>query len=214
LFTPPSVPTPSGPPVIAQVIPDEGPHDQLVPVSILGSGFSIGGPPSVLFGPNPATSVNVVNDTRIDCIAPIGVDALTQNPLGPVAVTVTNSNGSDILPQGYTQTPSVKITPNPPQIGKPVEFLGDIGSPGFLESDGGAPISNVPIPPLAGNLTLLPQFSVVPFSFQPNGTASKVFLLSDPALLGVPLNIQGVVVTSVSPLIGGFTNTVTFQLQP
>jgi hypothetical protein len=71
-------------PVITSVSPTSGNKDGGTPVTITGTSFT--GTTSVTFGGVLATSVIVVSDTEITCVAPAGV-------AGPVNVVVTTLNG-------------------------------------------------------------------------------------------------------------------------
>jgi hypothetical protein len=72
-------------PVVTTISPTSGDKDGGTPVTITGTGFT--GTTSVTFGGVLATSVIVLSDTEITCVAPAG-------PAGPVNVVVTNSSGS------------------------------------------------------------------------------------------------------------------------
>jgi hypothetical protein len=74
-------------PVISAIVPDWGPLAGGTEVTITGSGFSAGGTPTVTFGDNDGTDVNVVSDTELTVVTPNG-------PHAQVDVTVSNDNGS------------------------------------------------------------------------------------------------------------------------
>jgi hypothetical protein len=80
-FTVPS--SSSGAPTVTGVSPDEGPAGGGTPVTITGTGFT--GAIAVDFADVAATSLVVVSDTQITCVAPPGA--------GTVDVTVTNAKG-------------------------------------------------------------------------------------------------------------------------
>ncbi len=80
-FTVPS--TSSGAPTVTAVSPGEGPAAGGTAVTITGTGFT--GAVAVDFADTAATSVVVVSDTQITCVAPVGA--------GLVDVTVTNAAG-------------------------------------------------------------------------------------------------------------------------
>jgi hypothetical protein len=90
-------------PTVTNVNPNNGPIAGGTPVTIVGTGVSPGD--TVSFGGNAATSVVVVSSTQITCVTPPGT-------AGPVTVSVTGSNGTGSLPNGYTYTqPVLTVSP-------------------------------------------------------------------------------------------------------
>ena len=72
---------PLPPPVVTNVVPNNGPIAGGTAVTITGESFVAGA--TVIFNGSPATSVNVVNATTITCVT-------AAHAAGAVAVTVTN----------------------------------------------------------------------------------------------------------------------------
>jgi hypothetical protein len=75
-------------PTVADVAPNTGPQSGGTPVTITGTGFS--GTPTVMFGANPATVIQVTG-TQITVTSP--ASTIT----GPVAVTVTTPAGTSAV---------------------------------------------------------------------------------------------------------------------
>lgn len=82
-------------PVILSVTPDKGHVTGGEHVIISGTGFTFTSDTTVYFGTTLAGDVSVLNSTTITCVTP------AYDP-GTVDVTVENSNGSDILVNGFT----------------------------------------------------------------------------------------------------------------
>jgi PKD repeat protein len=80
----------ANPPVLYDVVPDEGPVAGFTAVTITGSNFTSTFDTTVTFDGVEATSVNVLNYGTITCDTPA-------NPAGPADLTVANSNGSETL---------------------------------------------------------------------------------------------------------------------
>jgi hypothetical protein len=210
-FSSATPPTPGQPPTIAQVIPPDADFVGGLTVTVLGTNFTSAGAglPVVNFDGVPGTGVTVIDDTKLTVIVPPGIEPATGNPKGPIDVEVLTGNGGDILEAGFTYTPASTINPPKPSVGQPSQYKGDAGSPAFFKSDAGVPFGfGLPIPGLNGTLELLPLIPIAPFSFQPTGEVIVTFVVTDVSLIGVPINIQGAAVTSLSPLAGGFTNTL------
>lgn len=97
------------PPDVASVTPNTGPETGGTPVAIAGANFTTSGDTVVLFGSSAATSVSVVDSTRIECVTPPGT--------GMVSVRVTNSFGSDALDSGFKYRPAPRCTSLSPDFG-------------------------------------------------------------------------------------------------
>jgi hypothetical protein len=82
-------------PSISGIDPSDGPVAGGTAVTISGADFTTTPDTSVTFGGSAATGVTVVNATTITCVTPA-------HAAGSVDVTVTNSNGSDTLTNGFT----------------------------------------------------------------------------------------------------------------
>jgi hypothetical protein len=81
-------------PEITGVDPDNGPVVGGTAVTISGNAFTTTPDTDVLFGGDPASNVIVVDSSTITCLTPVHTPGLAD-------VEVSNSNGSDILPNGY-----------------------------------------------------------------------------------------------------------------
>ncbi|MEA2563455.1 MAG: hypothetical protein QOH06_4959 [Acidobacteriota bacterium] len=89
------------PPVVAAVGPKSGTTAGGTAVTITGTGFQAGA--TVTFGGTAASSVVVVNSTRITAVTPA-------KPTGKVAVAVTNVNGqSSSLANGFFYAPPASL---------------------------------------------------------------------------------------------------------
>jgi hypothetical protein len=93
-------PSPLGAPIVDYVNPPAGRAAGGTKITVVGSGFTAGGTPTVTVGGNPATSVHVVSDSELTAVTPSGTAALCQAGSGTattgacqVEVTVTNSAG-------------------------------------------------------------------------------------------------------------------------
>jgi len=93
---------------VSSVTPNIGPLGGANTVTIQGSGFT--STTSVTFGTTPATSVTFVSATQLTAVAPA-------HAAGPVALTVSNSNGSDTMTAAYTYTGKPIITSVVPSSG-------------------------------------------------------------------------------------------------
>lgn len=82
-------------PEIYSVDPDTGPVDGGTFVTITGANFTTSADTYVAFGLYFSMDVTVLSSTSLTCTTPSGSS-------GAVDVEVVNSNGSDILPNGFT----------------------------------------------------------------------------------------------------------------
>jgi len=82
-------------PTVTAVIPDYGPTSGGTAVQIIGNNFESGA--TVDFGGSAATSVVFVSSTQLTCVTPA-------HALGSVTVSVTTSDGTGSLPNGFTYT--------------------------------------------------------------------------------------------------------------
>ena len=84
------------PMTVSSLTPNSGEAFVETPVQIFGNGFQKfqAGPPTVLFGTEPALNVVVKSDALIECTAP-GL------PSGLVDVSVTNTRGTAVLPGAF-----------------------------------------------------------------------------------------------------------------
>lgn len=213
---PPPSPAPQ-PPSILQVVPPFCDALGGCSVSVIGWNFLAtgAGVTTVEFGNVSGTNVVVTSDTQIQVTVPAGIATGTNNPKGPCDVRVTNGNGTEALTGGFTYQPAVVVTPAAPKLNKPVEFKGGIGSPAFFSSELGNPIGGgLPFPGLNGSLEILPLITLVPFTQLPTGEISTQFLVTDPSVVGIPLEIQGIGITNFAPFTGSFTNSLTVVFQP
>ncbi|MBI1853280.1 MAG: IPT/TIG domain-containing protein [Planctomycetes bacterium] len=80
-------------PRLARVSPHHGPEAGNTFVVLTGWQFANGGAPTIRFGANLATNVQVIDDQTITCRTPAGVDL--------VDVTISNANGSNVLRNAY-----------------------------------------------------------------------------------------------------------------
>jgi hypothetical protein len=110
----------AAPPTIQAVDPTNGPIVGGTPVTITGSGFAEGGPPTVTFDSSVA-AVQASTGTTITCQAPQATAA------GPVAVTVTTSAGSASLSGAFFYLP--KSTKPPLPLANAVDAFGTTGLP-------------------------------------------------------------------------------------
>lgn len=97
------------PPDVTSVTPATGRESGGTPVVVAGANFTTSGDTVVLFGSSAATSVAVVDSTRIECVTPPGT--------GMVSVRVTNSFGSDTLESGFKYRPAPRCTSLAPNFG-------------------------------------------------------------------------------------------------
>ncbi|MHC4942090.1 MAG: IPT/TIG domain-containing protein [Planctomycetota bacterium] len=112
----------NNPPTVSSVTPTDGPVAGGTAVTISGAGFTTSPDTTVTFGGTAATGVMVLNSTTITCTTPA-------HAAGAVGVTVTNSNGSDTLPNAFTyhNPPSLaSVSPDngPPSGGTAVTLTG------------------------------------------------------------------------------------------
>jgi hypothetical protein len=113
----------SGPPTVSGVTPSQGTTDGGTAVTITGGGFTDTGDTDVTFGGIDATSIVVVSSTTITCETPPHAE-------GKVDVTVSNSNGSDTLNDGFTyQGPASIHTLTYSQNGNTVTLNWGLSSP-------------------------------------------------------------------------------------
>jgi len=87
------------PPAVTNITPGSGPESGGTLVMISGVGFT--GATSVKFGSSNAASFTVVNDTRIDAVAPAGSDTVHVTVTGPGGDSATTLNDQ----YTYAQTP-------------------------------------------------------------------------------------------------------------
>ena len=213
-------PPPGPPPFVAQVVPPGGMFPGGTLVTVLGGNFAAAGAglPTVLFDGVAGSAVTVIDDTKLTVVVPPGIEIGTGNPKGPVDVEVIDTFGSDILEAGYTFHPSCTLNPPSPKLGKPAQVEAKSGTGGGLlgQVAGGPSLGfGIPIGGFTGSLTLIPQFTVVPPTTPVAGTLVQSFVATDPGLIGVTLDIQAVFVFAIVPFLdGGFSNRVTFQIQP
>jgi hypothetical protein len=88
-------------PTVTGISPSSGPTTGGTPVTITGTGFT--GATAVMFGPNAATSVNVVAPSSISAVAPAG-------SLGDVHVTVTTQAGTSVTTGADKYTYGISVT--------------------------------------------------------------------------------------------------------
>ena len=96
------------PVLITQVTPAVGPITGTNTVTIQGAGFTSGA--TVTFGTTAATSVTFISSTTLTAVAPA-------HAAGPVKVTVTCSNGTGFLTNGYKYSSAPIITSVSPSQG-------------------------------------------------------------------------------------------------
>ena len=96
-----------GPPVLTDVVPDDGPAAGGTACTLTGYNFTTTQDTTVTFGGAVAGNMVVVNSTTITCTSPA-------HSAGSVNVTVTNGNGSGTLPDAFTyHNPPVITAVNP-----------------------------------------------------------------------------------------------------
>jgi len=93
-------------PLVTAIAPDNGPEAGGNTVTLSGSGFANFGPGAnmVSFGGQPASSIQVLNDSTLTCIVPLGAGATR------VDVVLANANGSHTSVQGYRYNPAPRLT--------------------------------------------------------------------------------------------------------
>ncbi len=111
------------PPAVTGVTPSSGDVSGGQSVSIAGSGFT--GATGVNFGSNPATSFNVVSDSKITAVAPAGT-------AGTVHVTVTVPYGTSANSSGDTFT----YTTNAPTVTSVTPMGGPAGGATLVDVKG------------------------------------------------------------------------------
>ncbi|MGH9162676.1 MAG: IPT/TIG domain-containing protein, partial [Vicinamibacteraceae bacterium] len=141
-----------GEPTVTSVDPNRGPHAGGVEVIVIGTNFVADS--EVTFGDLPATDADVLSPTVIRAtVPPSGVPTTDDFP---VAVAVTNPEGSGVLPDGFTYTdqpagpPTIDeggITPpsGPVSGGTQVTITGTNFTPDATVSFGGKPAPSVEV---------------------------------------------------------------------
>jgi hypothetical protein len=99
-------------PTVESVVPNSGPSAGGTAVTLTGINYLPGS--TVTFDGVPATEVVVVNDTQITCVTPA-------HPLGAVDVTVTTTNGSGSLTDGFTYAAATDIPGEWANAGTPID---------------------------------------------------------------------------------------------
>ena len=84
-------------PLITSITPNFGPSTGGTPVTVTGLRFT--SDTILTIGGNAATNIVIVNSTTLTALTPVGIAG--QPPVS-VDVEVSNANGSDILPDGFT----------------------------------------------------------------------------------------------------------------
>ena len=102
------------PPTVSAVLPSVGPQAGGTPVTVTGTGFTTTARTTVTFGGTSATAIAVVNGTTLTCQTPAASQA------GPVAVRVTNENGSGEKPGAFTYEAPPTVTAVLPSVGPQV----------------------------------------------------------------------------------------------
>ncbi len=102
-----------GAPTLGAVTPSAGSPLGGTLVTLSGSDFTLAGagPPTVRFGGAPASQVVVVDDATLTCLVPAGAGGSS------VEVSVTNLNGSGILPGAFRYHAAPAIATVGPQSG-------------------------------------------------------------------------------------------------
>ncbi len=115
-------------PAVTSISPNEGLTTGGTAVTISGSGFTTPAETQVSLGAALATSVVIVDPQTLTAVTPPG-------PLGPVDVSVSNSNGSSILRNGFAyRTLPALSTVEPPYGPTSGGTLVTVRGSGFIEA--------------------------------------------------------------------------------
>ena len=199
-------------PIVYGVDPFFGPDTGGTPVTIVGVNFDLFGSAATImvdFDGVLATGVTVVSDTTITCATPAGA-------MGPLEVTVSSSQGTDVFEDGFVNTPAIVISKSA-MLGAPTTLttygkVTDIAYSTF----GSTNTTMILVPPF-GTLLIgpAPLFMLIvdqPF-ITPGVPQSTVLQVPPmPGLSGILLHVQSMAWTSLAPLVGILTNRSTMQL--
>ncbi|HET6201684.1 MAG TPA: LamG-like jellyroll fold domain-containing protein [Planctomycetota bacterium] len=135
------------------VAPSIGPFYAASAVTIAGSGFVAGGPPTVTVGGVSASAVTVVGPGTLQAVFPAG-------PAGPADVVVSNGLGSDVLAGGwhwadhlYGATTSISAAAGG---AAPLTLFGEPGNAGKVYLVGSSVSGTFPGIPLPGTSLVVP----------------------------------------------------------
>jgi hypothetical protein len=196
-------------PIVLSVSPDRTRYDAQPNVQVQGSGFTIGAPIYVRFGPFAASDVVVLDDANLTCDAPIS------DP-GPTDVGVSNAYGEGFLPSGFLFTPAITLEGDSTPGGTvTIHYDFDAGD-SALAIWGLPPAGSFSTPPYDGELCIVP-FNV--FFFVPtwpfDGFDVDATIPDDPALVGVDVLLQALVGPRLDkkPKDGSWTNCAVLAIR-
>lgn len=185
--------------------------------SVFGFNFDV--PNSFLttvdFGTAPATGIRVVDNTTIDLTTPVGQSA-NGNPLGLVPIEVTNLFGTAQADVGYVYEQGI-FQVAPPILGRDYNLHLITDTPALFYTVLGISQMGVSLP-LTG---FDGRFELVinPISLPPTGLSLDGFgtytlrIPEDPTLLGLPVEFEMVLLETINPTTGAFTNVQKSTIQ-
>ena len=203
-----------GPPLLFAIDPPQGAAAGGTPLSLVGANLVDGQLQSSVDVGGTTLAPLTASPTQLTLATPPGVNAWG-NPLAQVDVGVSHGLGSTLAAEAFLYTPAL-LQNGAAQIGQTLSFdwRGEAGEFYLVYFGVGAGFG-VPLPPLAGSLELLTDLvQFVPLAPSATGVETHSFPVPDNgALAGVTLEFQGVALSSLVPLVGGFTNKLGITLQ-
>ena len=188
-------------PAVLNVVPNRIDFDEPpVQVTITGNYFNFGSGTQVFFGDQPATGVQVVDDGTIVATTPVvaGPDA--------VDLRVVNSEGQDVLEDGFAFIPALRLTGTPAAGDSfEIDYLVNMGDT-ILAYVGFPPETQLAIPPFAGTLCVGAPLILFETGDWPFEELSLVLALpANPSLAGAQFLFQALVGPDLGPE-SAFTN--------
>lgn len=207
-----------GPPLVLGVSSSLGTADGAFAVDVVGFGFTASGAgaTSVSLGGTAAGAPSAVSNTSATVVLPPGANE-HGNPL-TVGATLTNDLGQHTAPSAFAYLPAL-IEGGPTSLSGGelrLDVVAEAGISTFLFYGQTIPGVALPVPSYAGALEVLSNLKLADSGpFADGVTSFTLPLPADPALAGLAFALQGVVVETLSPFVGGsFTNAATVLIQP
>ena len=212
------IPVSSGPPALTLVSPPGGQDEGGESITLSGVYIGAGpGLPTVMFGSNPATVLQVVSDHELLVEAPSGEDP-TGTSTGGIDVRVITASGEDIACQAYFYHPVIfndfgEGTLDLEFVISTGETLAG-GQPAQLVAYtyGFIPIS-VPTPNLDGTLFVLPLETILAVPSGGIVIFDPAAISSSSSLVGLQLIVQATTITDIGTSTGELTNPLAFTIE-
>jgi len=184
--------------------------------SVAVHGFNLAAVPAVTLGGVPTTGASPVTNTVVAATTGPGTNGFG-NPLGVGDVVVTTLAGTSAATDAFVYGPAL-AEDEPPRVGEPYALDVHLRAGDVFQIAVGASIPGVaaPVWPLAGAAEILVGVSFVTGLTAAPGDVVTLSLPvpANPSLAGAPLELQGAVLSSLSPLAGSFTNRLETTVEP